>query len=275
MTRESLHCAAARCLQACHPDDKLALGAQIQNLWQSGQLAFAHKEESISKDLPPAETGLLNPGRPAKPILVHPRELSKRSLHTLDGRIALIHAITHIEFNAVNLAWDAIYRFRGLPHAYYADWLKVAREESLHFQLLRDRLRELGSDYGELPAHDGLWDMARRTAHDVLVRMALVPRVLEARGLDVTPGMIKKLSHYQDTETVAILERILEDEIGHVAIGSHWYKVFCVARGHVFDSLFRQLLAEYFQGNLRGPFNYRDRLQAGFSAAELDALAAE
>jgi len=165
-----------------------------------------------------------------------------------------------------------VYRFRNLPRQFYTDWIKVAAEEAYHFQLLRRRLNELGSDYGEFPAHNGLWDMAVRTAFDPLVRMALVPRVLEARGLDVTPGMIERLRQADDEKTVTVLEIILRDEIGHVAIGSHWFQYLCQQRGLDAARTFHELVGHYFPGQICGPFHYEARQQAGFSAAELEAL---
>ena len=146
------------------------------------------------------------PGRPAQPELVHPSKVARRKLTTEQGRVALVHAICHIEFNAINLALDAVYRFQDMPHEYYVDWIKVAAEEAKHFLLLRNRLLQLNSSYGEHLAHNGLWEMAIKTQHSVVERMALVPRVLEARGLDVTPGMIDRLEAVGDTETVGILK---------------------------------------------------------------------
>jgi len=157
------------------------------------------------------------PGRPALPIYVHPSEVKRRRLGSVDGRVALIHAIAHIEFNAMNLALDAVYRFRDMPADYYRDWMRVALEESTHFMLLSRRLNELSSCYGTLPVHGGMWAMAVETDYDVMVRMALVPRVLEARGLDVTPPMLDKLAKVKDEKTVLILTRILEEEVEHVA----------------------------------------------------------
>lgn len=181
---ESLFDAAADCLSACEIEEKLRLTEQTAEAWRAGLLSLQPQSE-------PEPIG--EPGHPAKPILVPPSDVPKRRLGSRTGIIALIHAITHIEFNAINLAWDAVYRFRHLPLQFYHDWVQVAAEEAYHFQLLRERLNELGSDYGDLPAHNGLWDIATRTASDPLVRMALVPRVLEARGLDVTPGIIKRV----------------------------------------------------------------------------------
>ncbi len=213
-------------------------------------------------------------GRPSRPALVHPAKLPRRGLGTVEGRVALIHAVAHIEFNAINLGLDAALRFPDMPDAFYHDWLSVAADEARHFCLLSDRLADLGAAYGDLPAHNGLWDMAEKTAGDVLLRMALVPRVLEARGLDVTPGMIDKLRSVGDDATVACLEIILDEEIRHVAIGSHWFRFCCAARGLAPEATFRRLLKDHFGGPLRGPFNHPARREAGFSAPELEALEA-
>lgn len=212
------------------------------------------------------------PGRPEKPELIPASQLKQRKLGSELGRATLIHAICHIEFNAINLALDAVYRFRNMPDAYYTDWLKVASEEAYHFSLLSKRLEDMGYQYGDMPAHNGLWEMVLKTDHDVLIRMALVPRVLEARGLDVTPGMMERLMKAGDTETVDILKIILRDEIGHVAIGSRWFKVSCKERDLEPEQTFRDLLNEYMGGGLRGPFYTEARLQAGFSQEEIDEL---
>lgn len=255
----NLYQATRAALAEVDPDHKVQAATELVADWQAGRLNL---QQSSAKSID-------QPGRPVRPELVHPRELKQRSLHTTAGRVVFIHAIAHIEFNAINLALDAVCRFQYLPADYYGDWLRVAAEESKHFQLLRERLRTLGHDYGDFPAHDGLWDMARRTAHDPLARMALVPRVLEARGLDVTPGMISKLEQAGDFDTVAILQIILRDEIEHVAIGSRWFHYFCQQRSLEPSTTFSELLGDYFQGPLRGPFNLEARRQAGFSAAEL------
>lgn len=208
------------------------------------------------------------PGRPPRPLLIHPREVPHRGLGSVAGRIALMHAVAHIEFNAINLALDAGWRFDGLPADYYADWLGVAQDEARHFALLRARLQSLGADYGDLPAHNGLWEAAEKTAHDPLLRMALVPRVLEARGLDVTPGMMKRLREVGDYETCAILDLILREEVGHVAIGTRWFHYLCAQRGLEPVATFRALLAEHGVA-LRPPLNLDARHAAGFVAAEL------
>lgn len=263
----SLFAAARACLDAATPEAKLdATFAAAE--------AFARGELDLPGDAPPPEP-IRMPGRPARPKLVHPRELPKRGFGTPEGRAAFVHAIAHIEFNAIDLAWDAAYRFRGLPHAYYADWVRVAHDEARHFAMLRARLRELGHDYGDFDAHHGLWEMAEKTAHDGLARMALVPRVLEARGLDVTPGMIAKLRALGDDATADILEVILREEVAHVAAGSRWFRWHCAQRGLDARATFRRLLAEHARGVLYGPFNTEARLQAGFDADELAALEAQ
>lgn len=212
------------------------------------------------------------PGRPDKPDLIPVTQLKQRKLGSELGRATLIHAICHIEFNAINLALDAAYRFRDMPDEFYTDWLKVAAEEAYHFSLLSERLIKMGYKYGDMPAHNGLWEMVLKTDHDVMIRMALVPRVLEARGLDVTPGMMERLRKAGDTETVDILKIILRDEIGHVAIGSRWFKASCKCRNLNPEKTFRELLMEYMGGGLRGPFHTEARLQAGFSQEEMDEL---
>lgn len=213
-----------------------------------------------------------DPGRPAQPLLVDPRKLKRRSVASESGRVIMLHAFAHIEFNAINIALDAVYRFRDMPQQYIADWLQVASEEACHFQLLDRALVERNSYYGAYPAHRGLWDMVCRTRHDALHRMALVPRVMEARGLDVTPAMIDKFQQVGDTAAVAILERIYRDEIGHVRIGNFWYQTLCEREGRDPAATFRRLLGEYMDSPLRGPFNWPARIQAGFAEQELKAL---
>lgn len=236
--------------------------SQLRENWKHGEL---NRESS---DLVKIEI----PGRPEKPELIHPNEIKQRKLGSELGRATLIHAILHIEFNAINLALDAVYRFRDMPEKYYSDWLLVASEEAYHFSLLEKRLQKLGYAYGDMPAHNGLWEMVLKTDHDVLIRMALVPRVLEARGLDVTPGMIERLEKVGDQETVDILKIILRDEIGHVAIGSHWFKSCCELKGLQPEQTFRDLLIEYMGRGPNGPLHEEARLQAGFSQNEIDEL---
>lgn len=208
------------------------------------------------------------PGRPARPQLISPRDVPNRGLGTPEGRAAMIHAVAHIEFNAINLALDAALRFAGMPADYYADWISVAQDEARHFAMLSSRLRELGYAYGDFAAHNGLWEAAEKTAHDVLARMALVPRVLEARGLDVTPGMIRRLDEVGDAETAAVLRVILREEVRHVAIGTRWYRHLCTQRGLDPLATFRGLLVEH-RVRLQPPYNWSARSLAGFEPAEL------
>ena len=266
---DDLFSAAAACLAASEPGAKLALTQACADAFANGRLR-------IPCDLGTPEP-IGAPGRPARPHLVSPRALAQRGLGSAEGRAALVHAVAHIEFNAINLAWDAVYRYRDMPDAYYRDWVSVAVDEAHHFALLCARLGELGHAYGDFDAHDGLWDMAARTAHSCSARMALVPRVLEARGLDVTPGMIERLRKAGDAATVAILEVILREEVAHVAAGSRWFAWCCARDGADAKTLFRELLAEHLRGGVRGPFNTEARLRAGFTAEELahlDELAA-
>ncbi|MDC8785076.1 ferritin-like domain-containing protein [Roseateles koreensis] len=212
------------------------------------------------------------PGRPERPRLLSALQVPHRSPFTVEGRAALIHAIAHIEFNAINLGLDAVWRFPGMPEQFYWDWLKVAAEESHHFTLLHAHLQTLGHVYGDFDAHDGLWTMAERTAGDVLARMALVPRTLEARGLDATPPLQAKLGKAGDTRAVEILDVILRDEIGHVHIGNHWYRHLCHERGLDPIALYPDLVARYEAPKLRPPFNLPAREAAGFSEEELAYL---
>jgi uncharacterized ferritin-like protein (DUF455 family) len=236
--------------------------------------AFAAAAASDSLDL--SSRGCIEPiaapGRPDRPRLVAPRQLAARGLGSIEGRASLVHAVAHIEFNAINLALDAVYRFRDMPPAYYRDWAAVAADEARHFSLLTARLGELGFAYGDFDAHDGLWDMATRTAGSCVARMALVPRVLEARGLDVTPGMIERLRRVNDDATVAILETILREEVEHVAAGSCWFAWCCERDGLKPQLAFEQLVDTHLHGTLRGPFNIEARLRAGFTAEELARL---
>jgi len=217
----------------------------------------------------------IGPGRPVRPLLIHPRAVPKRSPHTVAGHAALIHSIAHIEFNAINLALDAAWRFAGLPPAYYRDWIHVAGEEALHFSMLQDHLNSLGFSYGDFDAHDGLWTICVATEADVLARMALVPRTLEARGLDATPiiqAKLRNLPYAYAKEAVAILDRILSDEVGHVAIGNHWFYYLCQERGVQAEAFYREAAVLYKAPTLKPPFNLAARRAAGFSEAELAAL---
>jgi uncharacterized ferritin-like protein (DUF455 family) len=212
------------------------------------------------------------PGCPEKPVLISPKNVKRRAMNTVEGRAALIHALVHIEFNAINLALDAIWRFAEMPREYYHDWLKVADEEALHFSLLLDHLNGMGYDYGDFPAHNSLWEMVDRTRGDVLARMALVPRTLEARGLDAVPAMQSKLLQAGDNRAAAILDIILKDEIGHVAIGNRWYAFLCVQRRLDPVATYDALVKEYEVPAQHGPLNLPARRAAGFTEAELAQL---
>ncbi|HAF01194.1 MAG TPA: DUF455 domain-containing protein [Methylophilaceae bacterium] len=244
----------------CHPEIKA-----------EGVLALSKQVLTIDTTLEIKET-LSIPGRPAKPELVSPLTVEKRSMRTIEGRATLIHALAHIEFNAINLALDAIWRFAHMPETYYRDWLKVAAEEAYHFNLLQTHLKTMGYVYGDFSGHNSLWEMVERTQEDVLARMALVPRTMEARGLDASPALRNKLAQAGDTSAAKILDIILRDEIGHVAIGNYWFNWLCGQRQLEPMTTFEKLCAEYRAPKLRPPFNMEARRQAGFSEEELSRL---
>ena len=212
------------------------------------------------------------PGRPAHPVLVAHTQLQPKPLSTVEGRALLVHSVAHIELNAIDLALDVVWRFPGLPDAFYTDWMRIAQEEAKHFMLLREHLCSLGYDYGDFPAHNALWEMAERTKGDVLARIGIVPRTLEARGLDASPGVKNKLIGAGDHRAGQILDVILEEEIGHVAAGNRWYRYLCQARGLDPIATYAQLIAQYDAPKLRPPFNLAARRLAGFDEAELTAL---
>jgi len=255
---------AYACLMAENIASKLTQVAEFNAIWKQGGISFQPSKSTVI----PVSV----PGRPEKPDMVSALVVDKRKLSTPEGRAALIHALAHIEFNAINLALDAIYRFRDMPQAFYGDWLGVAAEEAGHFILLRDYLHTQGYEYGDFTAHNGLWEMAVVTAHDPLVRMALVPRVLEARGLDVLPGIMHKMASSGVHDVVSILKIILHDEVGHVAIGNRWYAYLCGQRNLEPLATFRSLLLEYNAPRLRGPLHTDARRAAGFSEAEMKML---
>jgi uncharacterized ferritin-like protein (DUF455 family) len=264
-------CLRTLALQALTLDDPQQKCTQVQLLWDAtlaGKLSI-----NVQLSLQTREHGI--PGRPAKPLLVPPKHVQRRAMHTAEGRAALIHALAHIEFNAINLALDAVWRFTGMPEDYYRDWLQVAKEEAYHFSLLREHLQSLGFDYGDFDGHNSLWEMVEKTQSDVLARMALVPRTLEARGLDATPPLKQKLMQVGDHAAAAILDIILRDEIGHVAIGNRWFKYLCDYRGVETVATFETLRQQYQAPKLRPPFNMEARKQAGFSEIELAYLDAE
>ena len=262
-----------------HPELRIAalhffsVSDVIQKVEGVHQLAKDWSANRISLDVGTELTPLLQlPGQPARPELVSPRLVKRRAMNTTLGRAALIHALAHIEFNAINLALDAIWRFADMPAEYYADWLQVAEEESLHFSLLAGHLQELKYAYGDFPAHNSLWEMAERTRDDILARIALVPRTMEARGLDVVPSIRHKLAQAGDNQAAEILDIILRDEIGHVAIGNRWYAYLCEQRCLEPISTYSRLADEYHAPLLRGPFNIEARRAAGFDEMELAGL---
>jgi len=227
---------------------------------------------AVGRAGPPA-----HPARPDRPVLRPPKEMPKRrNFGSRAGRVALVHALAHIELNAIDLAWDIIARFAGedLPRAFFDDWVVVAAEEAAHFALLAERLTELGAHYGEMPAHDGLWEAAAITADDLLARLAVVPLVLEARGLDVTPEMAVRVERAGDAPTAAILHRIYHDEIGHVAVGMRWFDHLCRARGLAPEAVFHDRVRRCFKGDLKPPFNREARAAAGFPPHYYEPLAA-
>jgi uncharacterized ferritin-like protein (DUF455 family) len=253
--------AAQQCFVCANPERKCELTAQaFADLREGRLLAPEADAPAIMIDIP---------GRPDKPRLVPPRDVPQRGLGSIEGRAALVHAVAHIEFNAINLAWDAVLRFTAMPEAYYRDWASVAADEARHFQMLSGRLAEFGHAYGDFDAHNGLWEMAVKTSDSCLARMALVPRVLEARGLDVTPGMIARLRSVGDDTTSDILEIILREEVAHVAAGSRWFRFCCEREGVDPVATFRDLLRDRLSGGLRGPFNLDARRAAGFEEDEL------
>ncbi len=260
---------ALAALRLTDPDEKVAATRAL--------VAAAATESIATADVRAAGDDIGVPGRPERPLRVGATEVQKRSPFTPEGRAALIHSICHIEFNAINLALDAVWRFDGMPEAYYRDWLRVADEEAQHFTLLHAHLRDMGWRYGDFPGHDGLWTMCERTRDDVLARMALVPRTLEARGLDATPLIQAKLRRVNTPDAlraVEILDIILRDEVGHVAIGNRWYRWLCERAGRDPEASYPELVARYEAPRLKPPFNLEARGRAGFSDEELRALSA-
>ncbi len=246
--------AAVAVLTAGTCEDKVAHARALATRWQSGALRWAF-------DAPVPD----EPARPARPVLLPPGRMPKRRrAGSRKTRLALLHAVAHIEFNAIDLAADILARFgNGMPRAFVDDWARITAEEAEHFLLVRGRLRALEADYGDLPAHDGLWQAARETADDLLARLVVVPLTLEARGLDVTPAMRERLQAAGDTESAAVLARILEDEIGHVAAGRRWFMHLCDERGLDPVATYRTILDTRFHGRLKPPFNTAARTAAG------------
>lgn len=257
---------AEACLHQANIDEKLALTHQAWHTYMTGELDIASDRPVLPID---------RVKFPDKPELLAPRHMPRRKLSTIDGVTAFFHAIAHVEFVAIYLAWDILYRFRGMPDQFYLDWLRIADEEAQHFELIRKHLHAMQVDYGDLPAHGGLWDHAKDTADDLLARLAMVPRCMEARGLDVTPAIIEKFRALGDDASVALLNCILTDEIGHVERGSYWFKFVCRQRGFEPEAKYPELIKQYYVGGKpKGPFNRELRKIAGFSNAELDWLEA-
>ncbi|MDQ0317705.1 ferritin-like domain-containing protein [Amorphus orientalis] len=238
---------------------KVAVARRTAALWFDRSLSLRH---------PPLDPPVPSrPGRPEKPELRAPRDMPRRSADSRTGHIALLHSIAHIELNAIDLAWDIVGRFadRPMPRAFFDDWVTVGLEESIHFELLCGRLADLGSWYGALPAHDGLWQAAEETGHDLTARLAIVPLVLEARGLDVTPSMIEKADARGDEADASVLRRIYEDEKKHVHFGVKWFKFLCEREGRPFEPTFHALVRKHFRSPLKPPFNDRARSEAGLT----------
>ncbi|MDP1780767.1 MAG: ferritin-like domain-containing protein [Hydrogenophaga sp.] len=265
----SLRAQALQALCTGDPARKVAATHALFAAQPAGQ-AYLDTAERLTPD-----TNMPLPGRPVRPVLIAPVDVPKRSAFTPEGLAMLMHAVAHIEFNAIDLALDAIWRFPDMPADYYTDWLQVAHEEAIHFGLLRAHLQSLGHDYGDFAAHNSLWEMCLRTQHDVTARMALVPRTMEARGLDATPPMqarLRKVGTPAALRAVDILDVILRDEIGHVAVGNRWYGWLCEQQGIEPLSHYRHLARAHSAPRLKPPFNEPARLAAGFSAAELTAM---
>ncbi|MAZ16548.1 MAG: rhamnosyltransferase [Ahrensia sp.] len=254
----SLRAAAIEALAASDLDAKVRATSEAARLWRGRTVSLREPGDPVLPD---------RPGRPERPELVAPRLLKKRSLNTVNGRIALIHALAHIELNAIDLALDIAARFAAMsiPPSFFDNWMQVASDEARHFTLLRNRLKALGADYGDLPAHDGLWQAATDTSGDLISRLAIVPLVLEARGLDVTPGLAAKLREFGDEDTAAILDVIYHDEKTHVAVGAKWFRFFCARAGVNAADRFRSLVQEHFHGHVRPPFNDAARAAAGLT----------
>ena len=262
LTSPSLRPQALTLLLMRHADEK---AAAVRALPPVNALSLAETQAVLAE--PPGV-----PGRPVRPELRAPSATKSRAVGSPEGRAGLLHALAHIESNAIDLALDVMWRFDGMPEAFYLDWLQVAREEALHFQLLHAHLAELGYAYGDFPAHNGLWEMAEKTRGDVMARMALVPRTLEARGLDASPAVRNKLISVGDRRGGEIIDIILRDEIGHVLIGNRWYRHLCQARGLDPISTYAALATQYGAPRLKGPFNLAARRAAGFEEAELALL---
>lgn len=264
--------AAAAVVRTGDPTEKAACARSVAANWRSGDL--------ILPDVGTPSQAPELPARPDQPKLLPPGQVPRRRLGTQAGRFALMHAVAHIEFNAIDLAFDLVARFAGdariqpdLRRAFVSDWISVGDDEARHFVMVRDRLLELGGDYGDLVAHDGLWEAAQGTSHDLSARLAIAPMVLEARGLDVTPGMIDRLISVEDTQSADILKVIYTEEVGHVAAGTRWFKHICEREDLDPEQHFQHLVSTYFRGLLKRPFNADARTQAGLPGCFYEPLA--
>lgn len=258
--------AAIQIVEQSNLDQKVDLAHKVAKQWFSRTLSLT---SGVQPTLP------TRPGRPSKPVLLSPREMPKRSISGEKGRIALVHSLAHIELNAIDLAWDLVARCarQPMPRAFFDNWVQVGLEEAKHFNLLKNRLEEMNSFYGALPAHDGLWQAAEETGHDLIARLAIIPLVLEARGLDITPPMIEKMQAQNDHKTAAILEIIYRDEKRHVAFGTKWFLFACSREGLKPEETFHQMVRRHFRGALRPPFNDKARSQAGLTPGFYKPLA--
>ncbi len=264
---ESLRGGCVDAVSAADLDRKTAIVRAVAERWFSRSISILSPLDPLPPDMP---------GRPKRPALVEPRHVPRRGLHTQKGRMALIHALCHIELNAIDLALDIVARFAAErpPASFFDGWMQVAFEEAKHFTLLRNRLRDLGGDYGDLPAHGGLWEAAHQTRNDLHARLAVVPLILEARGLDVTPSLLEKMVETGDAETAAILRIIYEDEKKHVAIGAKWFRFYCARERINPAQRFQELVRANFRGDLKPPFNDRARSEAGLPPLFYRALTA-
>lgn len=260
---KNLYQEARHCFLLSDPDEKLNASLEVAGAFQAGQLEW--KEGAIAENL-------TMPGRLDRPLLVSPDLVPRRGFGTVVRRAALIHALAHIELTAVNLAWDCIYRYRGMPREYYQDWASAAADEAKHFFALRARLRAMGFDYGDFAAHDELWESAMQTAGDLVDRMGILHRVYEARALDVVPKTLEKFQTIGDLKTAAVLATVANDEVRHVGAGTRWFRYRCEQKGVDPDVMFFGLLKKYMSRSPKGPFNREARSKAGFSDNELALL---
>lgn len=256
---------ALEILSLSDPQDKVNQVFQLFSDYHEQRIVL-NAEVSLSAE------NMMLPGRPEKPILVPPLQVPRRKMDTVEGRASLLHSLAHIEFNAINLALDAIWRFAGMPTQYYADWLKVAKEEAYHFSLVENYMQSFGYRYGDFEAHNSLWEMVERTTDSIIARMALVPRTMEARGLDAVPMIRERFKQIKESGAVQILDIILRDEIGHVAIGNHWFNYLCGQSNLSPIATYQDLAITYRAPKLKGPFNIEARRLAGFSPEEIELL---